>query len=138
MRSTDLAQYALISVGVGLILFLLILITLTYLFSFLVLKIDRPKFKRVIAIAFFQVLLGILTIVLLRVSTYDSLFILLYALAVLLVSGLFLVKLFLNYSWKQTLSIWAVAGGIQVVVVPICSVILAIISTMILMHLFPP
>ena len=131
MHNIDPAHYAIFFVGVGGIMFL---ITLTYLFSFLVLKIDRPKFKWLILIAFLQVLLGTLTfitIIILEDYSFNMGPVFLFALAVMLLSGLFLVKLLLNYSWKQTLSIWAVAGGIQVVVGPICSLILAFISFLI-------
>ena len=131
MHNIDPAHYAIFFVGVGGIMFL---ITLTYLFSFLVLKIDRPKFKWLILIAFLQVLLGTLTfitIIILEDYSFNMGIVFLFALAVMLLSGLFLGKLLLNYSWKQTLSIWAVAGGIQVVVGPICSLILAFISFLI-------
>jgi hypothetical protein len=131
------AQYAIFFVGVGGIMFL---VTLTYLLSFLVLKIDRPKFKWLILIAFIQMVLFYITmirIIIANLGNFNIITIFLYALAVLLLSGLFLVKLFFKCSWKQSLSIWAVAGGFQLVVVPLCFMILIIISILIAMLSMP-
>jgi hypothetical protein len=89
--------------------------------SFRLRKVESPKLRFILAIAFLQILLGILTIYVVELIKYEPFLIIVTGLGVTILSGLLFIKLFLKNDWKQSLRIWAIAAVMQVVFVPVCS-----------------
>jgi hypothetical protein len=83
--------------------------------------VESPKLRFILAIAFLQILLGILTIYVVELIKYEPFLIIVTGLGVTILSGLLFIKLFLKNDWKQSLRIWAIAAVMQVVFVPVCS-----------------
>ncbi len=90
------------------------------------------------SVAFLQIVLGIGTVLGVKAFNDDPLLCLGTGLGILLVSGLFWIKLLLKTSWKQALRVWAVAAGIQLVAVPVSAGVLVAGWIMVTFLLFPP
>lgn len=113
-------------------------ISLTIWISFRLRKVEPPKFKFLFAIAFLQILLGILTIYVVdAVNDEPSLYIG-TGLGITILSGLLFIKMFLKNDWKQSLRIWAIAAIMQLVFVPVCSVVMLLGFFIIGFMLHPP
>jgi hypothetical protein len=57
-------------------------------------------------------------------------------LAILL--GFVVLKAVLQYSWQQTLRLWAITAGIQLITLPVCMAIVVMVFMVLLIQLFPP
>jgi hypothetical protein len=125
--------------GLGCILLILCgVITWTTRISFRLGKEEPPKWKLLVAVAVVQVLLGVLTIFALKAIKDDPIIDLGIGLGMIFLSGLFLQKLIIKTGWRQCLRIWSIATLIQLVLVPVCSLILLGGLYFILLLLYPP
>ena len=125
--------------GLGLILFVLCgVIAWTIRISSRLSKAEPPRIWLLFAIAFLQVLLGGLTVFFIRDFSYDSFVVFGTSLGVIILSGLFFIKLILKNGWRRSLRVWAIAAAMQLVLVPICAVVLAVGWVMLLFWLHPP
>ena len=97
------------------------IIALSIRMSFRLRKVECPKLKIIIAIAFLQTLLGILTIYIVESIKYEPLLIIGAGLGITILSGLLFLKMFVKNNWKQTLRTWVIATVMQLVFVPVCS-----------------
>jgi hypothetical protein len=97
------------------------IIALTIRISYRLRKVESPKLKFILAIAFLQTLLGILTIFVVETIKYEPFLIIGTGLGITILSGLLFIKMFLKNDWKQSLRIWAIAAVMQMVFVPVCS-----------------
>jgi len=136
-----LPSLPLILLFLGLAVILLILcgvLAWTTRISFRLNKVDAPKTKPLFAIAFLQILAGVIAVFVVRTIKNDPLIALGASLVIMLVSGIFLMELILKMGWKQSLRIWGIAAAVQLVLAPVCSAVMAITWAMILFWLFPP
>jgi hypothetical protein len=101
-------------------------------------KGERPKFMALFSVAFLQIVFGIGTVLGVKAFNDNPILCLGTGLGILLVSGIFCIKLLLKTSWKQALGVWAVAAGIQLVAVPVSAGVLVAGWIMITFILFPP
>jgi hypothetical protein len=85
-----------------------------------------------------QVLIGGLTILGGRAFSDNPWLFIGAGLGLLILVGLFLIKLILKQSWSDSLRIWAVAGGMQLILVPLCGGILVVGLLMLTFALYPP
>ena len=96
-------------------------ISLTIWISFRLRKVEPPKFKFLFAIAFLQILLGILTIYVVDAINDEPSLYIGTGLGITILSGLLFIKMFLKNDWKQSLRTWAIASVMQLVLLPVCS-----------------
>ena len=87
-------------------------------------KVEPQKWKSLFAIAFLQVLLGVLTVIALKAIKENPVIDLGTGLGITFLSGLFLQKLILKKSWKQCLRVWAIATAMQLVLVSVYSLVM--------------
>jgi hypothetical protein len=113
-------------------------ISLTIWISFRLRKVEPPKFKFLFAIAFLQILLGILTIYVVDAINDEPSLYIGTGLGITILSGLLFIKMFLKNDWKQSLRIWAIAAVMQLVFVPVCSVVMLLGFFIIGFALHPP
>jgi hypothetical protein len=113
-------------------------ISLTIWISFRLRKVEPPKFKFLFAIAFLQILLGILTIYVVDAINDEPSLYIGTGLGITILSGLLFIKMFLKNDWKQSLRIWAIAAIMQLVFVPVCSVVMLLGFFIIGFMLHPP
>ncbi len=126
-------------VGLGIILIILCgIIALTNRIGFRLGKADTPKLKVQFAIAVLQILLGVVTVFVVKAIQDEPAIALGAGLGMVLFSGLFLTKWILKCGWKQLLRVWAVAAGIQLVLVPVCSSVMLVGFIMLIYKLYPP
>ena len=97
------------------------IMALTIWISFRLRKVESPKLRFIFAFAFLQTLLGILTIYVVESIKYIPFLIIGTGLGIIILSDLLFIKMFLKNDWKQSLRIWAIAAGMQLVFVPVCS-----------------
>jgi hypothetical protein len=138
---SQLLQLPVIIFFLGLVVILLILCgVLAWItrISFRLNKVDAPNTKSLFAISFLQILTGVITVLVIRAIKDDPLIALGAGLVIMLVSGIFLMKLILKIGWKQSLRIWSIAAAVQLVLAPVCSVVMAMAWVMILLWLYPP
>jgi hypothetical protein len=112
---------------VGLVFIPLVLwgiIALTIRLSFRLRKVEPPKLKFLFAISFLQILLGILTIYVIELIKYEPFLVFGTALGITILSGLLFIQIFLKNDWKQSLRIWVIAAVMQMVFVPVCSMVM--------------
>jgi len=83
--------------------------------------VEPPKFKFLFAIAFLQILLGILTIYVVDAINDEPSLYIGTGLGITILSGLLFIKMFLKNDWKQSLRTWAIASVMQLVLLPVCS-----------------
>jgi len=101
-------------------------------------KVQPPKFILLFTMAFVQILLGGLTVFYVKSIMNDPFIDIGSGLGIMFLSGILLIKLILKNSWKKTLRVWAVATGMQLVFVPVCSVLMATGWLRLLLLLYPP
>ncbi len=125
--------------GLGFILLILCGITTwTTWVSFRVNKMVTPKLKFLFTIAFLQILLGVMTVWIVKAIQDEPFIAIGTGLIIMLLSGLFFIKWILKNPWKLSLRVWAMAALMQVVLVPVCSVFMSVIGVWFLWRLFPP
>jgi hypothetical protein len=125
--------------GLGIILLVLCgVITWTTRTSIRLGKKELPKIKFLFAIAFLQVLLGVITIFVVRAIKDDPVIAIGTGAGIMFLSGLFYIKVILKKSWRQSLRIWAVAFAMQLVLVPVFTVVMVVGWIMILLWMYPP
>ena len=125
--------------GLGLILLgLCVIISWTTRISFRINKLEPPGSKHLFAAAFLQILLGVITLMIVRTIKNEALISIGSGLAITLLSGLFIIKWMLKQDWKQALRLWAVAAALQLVALPVGSVVMLVILVMILNWIYPP
>jgi hypothetical protein len=125
--------------GIGVILLILcgVLAWITRI-SFRLNKVDAPKTKILLAISFLQTLTGVFTVFVVRTIKDEPLIALGTGLVIMLLSGILFMKLILKMGWKQSMHIWGIAAAVQLVLVPVCSVVMAVAWVMIYLLLYPP
>ena len=101
-------------------------------------KVEPPKLIFRIAIAFLQILLGGLTVFVVKAIHNDPFIAIGTGLGITILSGPFFMKLILKCGLKQTMHIWAIAAGMQLVFVPVCAVVMVVGWVMISFLLYPP
>lgn len=99
-------------------------ISLTIWISFRLRKLEPPKLRFIIAIAFLQILLGLLTMYVVEVIKYEPFLIIGTGLGIIILSDLLFIKMFLKNDWKQSLRVWAIASVMQLVFLPVCSAVM--------------
>ena len=125
--------------GLGLILLVIgWIITWTTRISIRLNKVEDPKSRFLFAVAFFQVLLGGMTVFAARAIHNDPVIDLGTGLGMTFLSGLFFIKLLLKNGWRCSLRLWAIAAAMQLVLVPICAGIMAVGWIRFLVLIFPP
>ena len=125
--------------GLGLIFLVqCVMIAWTIRFSFRINKLEPPGAKLLFAAAFLQIMLGVITLLTVRAITNEPLLSISSGLAITLLSGLFLIKWMLKKSWKQALRLWAGAAALQLVTLPVGSVVMLVILVMFLIWIYPP
>jgi hypothetical protein len=125
--------------GLGFIFFVLCgILTWTSLISIRLSKVEPPRSRFLIAIAFLQVLLGGLTGFAIRAIIDDPFIDIGTGLGMTFLSGMFFTKLILKNGWRRSLRVWAIAAAMQLVLVPICSVIMVVGWVMFFLWLYPP
>jgi len=97
-----------------------------------------PKLKFLFTIAFLQILLGVMTVWIVKAIQDEPFIAIGTGLIIMLLSGLFFIKWILKNPWKLSLRVWAMAALMQVVLVPVCSVFMSVIGVWFLWRLFPP
>jgi hypothetical protein len=100
------------------------IMALTTWLSFRLCRHEPPKLRFIIAIAFLQVLLGLLTMYVVERIKYQPFLIIGTGLGIMLLSDLLFIKTFLKNNWKQSLPVWAIASGLQLVFLPFCSAVM--------------
>ena len=125
--------------GLGFVLLVIgWIITWTTRISFRLNKVEAPQIRSLFAIAFLQVLLGTLTVIVARAIYNDPFIDIGTGLGMTILSGLFFIKLLLKNGWRRPRRIWAIAATMQLVLVPICSGIIVVGWTMFVLLLYPP
>jgi hypothetical protein len=125
--------------GLGLILLVLcMIISWTTHISFRINKLDPPGSQPLFAAAFLQILLGVITLLIVRAIKNEPLISISSGLALTLLSELFVIKWMLKKSWKQALRLWAVAAALQLVALPVSSALMLVILVMVLTWIYPP
>jgi hypothetical protein len=126
-------------IGLGL-LFLVLVGTMTWTtwISCRLRKVNAPKLRFLLAGAVLQILLGGLAVFLVRTIKNDPAISIGTGLGISILSGLFFIKVNLKLGWKQSLRIWRISAGLQLVLVPVCSTILTVGWLMLTFTLFPP
>lgn len=103
-------------------------------------KVDAPKLRWLLLIAFLQILFGIMSIVIetiLGLTKGETLIVCCTTpLGATLLSGILLIKLIIKTDWKKSLRIWSLAAIIQLVILPVCLVVSNFIYMM-LLSVFP-
>jgi hypothetical protein len=130
-----------ITILIGLLFTLLVLcgiIAWTNRISFRLRKVELPKWRLLFAFAFLQILLGVLTIFVVRAIKNDPFLDIGSGLGVAILSGLVFIKMILKTGWKQALRVWVIAAGMQLVLVPVCSTAMLVVWVMLSFLLFPP
>jgi hypothetical protein len=125
--------------GLGFILLVICgIITLTIWTSLRLSKVESPKLKFLLAMVFLQILLGGLTVFGVKSIKNDPFIDIGSGLGIIFLSGILFIKLMLKNGWKKSLRVWAVATGMQLVFVPVCSVVMAVGWVRLLLLLYPP
>ena len=125
--------------GLGVILLILcgVLAWITRM-SFRLNKVDAPKTKSLFAVSFLQILTGVITALVVRAIKDEPLIALGTGMVMTLLSGILFMKLILKNGWKQSLHTWSLAAVMQLVLLPICSVVMSMIWVMFFLWLYPP
>jgi len=129
------------SLVIGIVIILIILGYLISLFTRASLFITNRTLsgrKPIYMLAYSQVLLGAMVVLVLWELNAGAPAADLTGIGVTLLSGFPLMHWFFKKSWKETLPLWGVAAGFEVVLFPICLVILLIILLAILGRIYVP
>jgi hypothetical protein len=138
---TDFLSSPITFLVLSLVLILVILhelLRLTLRFTHRLLKFDYPQGHSLRIIAILQVLVGILVTVALRFIHNDPILDLGIGGGLMLLSGILFIKIILKYPWKITLLVWGVALIMQLVVVPVVTMVLLAVFVLLAITLFPP
>jgi hypothetical protein len=100
------------------------ILSLTIWLSFRLRKLAPPKFGLIIAVAFLQTLLGLLSMYVVERIRYLPFLIIGAGLGVIILSDLFFITSFLKRDWKRSLPVWAIASLMQLVFLPVCSAVM--------------
>jgi heme A synthase len=106
--------------------------------SFKLRKEESPKLWLLFLIAFLQILLGMIVVLVVKWINNNPVLAFGSGLVALILSGWFWIKIFLKQSWKQSLRLWKYAAGMQLILLPICAAGVSIIWLMLTFMLFPP
>jgi len=139
MNSIHLSPF--IPLIIGLVLILLILGGVVMVITRISLRINKaaiPKLKSLLAIAFLQILLDAIAVVAIWTMAGNPVLGLVTGIGITILSGLPIIKWLLHWGWKQTLRVWGVSAGFELVLLPICTVILVVIYVNIMLQIFPP
>jgi hypothetical protein len=101
-------------------------------------KVDTPKLKFLFAIAFLQILLGIMAVFIVKAIKNELFIAIGGGSGITFLSGLFFIKLILKNGWRQSLRVWGIAAAMQLVLLPICSAVLLVVFVSLIFLLFPP
>ncbi len=103
-------------------------------------KVDAPKLRWLLLIASFQILFGIMSIVIetfVGLTKRETLIVCCATpLGTTLLSGILFIKLVINTNWKQSLRVWSLAVVMQLVLLPVCLAVSNFIYVM-LLSVFP-
>jgi hypothetical protein len=125
--------------GLGLILLALcVIISWTTRISFRINKLEPPGSQPQFAAAFLQIMLGVITLMIVRTIKNEPLISIGSGLAITLLSELFVIKWMFKKTWKQALRLWAAAAALQLVTLPVGSVVMLLILVTILNRIYPP
>jgi hypothetical protein len=125
--------------GLGVILLILCgVMTWITRISFHLNKEDAPKTKSLFAVSFLQILTGVVTVLVVKMIKDEPLIALGTGLVITLLSGILFIKLILKNGWKQSLRVWGTAAAVQLVLLPVCSVIMSVVWVMFILWLYPP
>jgi hypothetical protein len=125
-------------IGLGIILLILWgLLILTIWFSLRLRKLNQPL-KRVILIAFIQVIIVVCTPFIFREAKLNPNIGVGVRMGLAILLGFFILKLILQYSWQQTLRLWGIVAGIQLITLPVCMAIVVMSFVVLLIQIFPP
>ena len=139
MNIPDQQPAIVLFLGLGLILLVLcVIISWTTRISFRINQLEPPGSQPLFAAAILQILLGVITLMIVRTIKNEPLISIGSGLAITLLSELFVIKWMLKKSWKQALRLWAVAAALQLVALPVGSVVMLLILMMILNWIYPP
>jgi hypothetical protein len=124
--------------GLGFVLLILcVVIAWTTRISFRLAKQGPPGSGTLFAVAFLQVLLGVLAVLALKtIKTVPVIFA--SGLGMMILSGLFLQKWLIKVGWRQCLRTWGIAAALQLVIVPVASLVLVMGLVSLLLLLYPP
>jgi hypothetical protein len=131
----------LISLLIGLCIILLILcgiVVLTTWTSIRLSKVQIPKLRILFIVAFLQILLGVVVTAILRAMKVGPLTGVGAGIGTTILAGFLIMKLVLHNSWKQALRVWGVAAAMQLILIPICLVVLLAILMMLSYWIYPP
>ena len=132
---------ATITVFIGLGIILLVaygIMTWTIWTSIRLIRVEPSKLRFLFAIAFLQILFGGLTIYGIKQVNNEPAIAIGAGLGVMILSGFLLIKLILQHGWNRSLRLWAIATGMQLVFVPVCSFILLAGLALVSNLLYPP
>ncbi len=125
-------------IGLGSILLILWgLLTLTVWFSLRLRKLNQPL-KRVVLIAFIQVVIIVCTPFIFREAKLNPNLGVGVGSGVAILLGLVILNAVLQYSWQQTLRLGGITVGIQLITLPVCMAIVVMVFMVLLIQLFPP
>jgi len=128
-----------IFISLGVILLLLCgIITWTYKLSIRINKVESSKFGILFGIAFVQILLGVIVTAVLRAMKAEPLPGIGAGIGTVVLFGIPILKLSLHRNWKQTIQLWGIAGVMQLVLIPICLLILSVVFFLLLYWIYPP
>jgi hypothetical protein len=124
--------------GLGFVLLILcVVIAWTTRISFRLAKQQPPGSGTLFTVAFLQVLLGVLAILALKtIKTVPVIFA--SGLGMIILSGLFLQKWLIKAGWRHSLRTWGIAAALQLVIVPVASLVLVMGLVSLLLLLYPP
>lgn len=139
MNQFPLSPLVSIYISLSIILFLLCgILAWTYRISIRINKLAGSKFGILFGVAFVQILLGVVITVVLRALKFEPITGIAVGIGTAILVGIPVLKLFVRLDWKPTLRVWGVAAAMQLVLIPICSLILAVVFVQLLLWLYPP
>jgi hypothetical protein len=139
MNPFPLAPLVFVLISLTIILLLLCgILAWTYRMSIRINKLDGFKFGIRFGVAFVQILLGVVITAVLRALKFEPNTGIAVGIGTAILVGMPALKLFVRLDWKPTLRLWGVAAVMQLALIPICSLILAIVFIMLLLWLYPP
>lgn len=100
------------------------ILSLTTWLSFRLRKLKPPKFGWIIAFAFLQTLLGVLSMYVVERVKYLPFLIIGAGLGMIILSDLLFITSFLKKDWRRSLPVWAIASLMQLVFLPVCSAVM--------------
>jgi hypothetical protein len=139
MNQFPLAPLVLVLISLTIILLLLCgILAWTYKMSIRINKLDGFKFGIRFEVAFVQILLGVVITAVLRALKFEPITEIAAGIGTAILVGIPALKVFVRLAWKPTLRVWGVAAVMQLVLIPICSLILVMVFIMLLLWLYPP